>query len=110
MKRIIFVSLVLMAVVCGSVEAKDVLIDAQITDIVTKLDKNGGEYMRISIPDARELNGVKYSVPVTVMVGKENLKAASTLKAGDTLRAIAEHKVYKGRVSYSLIKILPQEI
>ena len=106
MKKIIFVSLVLLAVVCGSVQAKDVVLDTTISDIVTKIDKNGNEYVRMMIPVQKELSGVKYEIQLAVMAFGDTVKEVAAFKVGDKLKAIASLNSYRGRDNYNIIKVI----
>ena len=88
--------------------AADVVIKSKIQSITTALDKNGNEYVRIIVNEARKLQGVEYSTGVAVMAFRLHVDAVKHLKEGDTLNAICSEREYKGRTSYTILKLLPK--
>jgi len=83
--------------------AEDVMLNNNITNVTSALDKHGAEYTRIIIEEDRELNGIKYTMGVPVMAFGELSAKAKTLKPGDVLKAVASGSEYKGRWSYTAI-------
>jgi len=82
--------------------AQDVLLDTEISQAVTKLDKNGVEYTRFIIQEERDLNGIKYKTDVVVMAFGTTVEKAKTYAAGDNLRAIAGTNEWKGSLNYNI--------
>jgi hypothetical protein len=91
----------------GCANAKEVILDGPVQNVVTRLDKNGNEYTRVIVTVERELNGNKYTTGVPLMAfGIEQSATVKNLQKGDSIKAIARYNEYKGRESYSLIKKL----
>ena len=83
--------------------AADKMLDTKVKQVVTKNDKNGNEYTRLTISETKDLNGVKYSTETAVMCFGDTVVKAKTLKSGDNLKAVVTENEYKGRISYNLI-------
>jgi len=83
--------------------AADKILDTKVKQVVTKNDKNGNEYTRLTISETKDLNGVKYSTDTAVMCFGDTVVKAKTLKSGDSLKAVVTENEYKGRISYNLI-------
>ena len=90
----------------GIALALDSMVTAPISKVDTMIDKNGAEYVRVVITEDRALNGVKYQTEVLVMAFGGQVEGAKALKAGDTLKAICNGREYKGKLSYTALKIL----
>lgn len=86
--------------------AADVVINSKVQSTTTELDKNGNEYVRVIINKTYKLQGVEYEKGVAVMAFREHVPAIKQLKAGDTLKAICSEREYKGRTSYTILKLL----
>ncbi len=82
--------------------AADKIINDQIASSTTAIDKNGNQYVRIIVNEARKLQGVEYTVGVPVMAFGAQAEQAKTLKAGDTLKAVVASREYKGNISYTI--------
>jgi len=110
MKRI--ASLIVLAVVLSfiislpALYAGEKVIDLKITDIVSKMDKRGHEYTRAIVEEAKELQGVKYTIGVPVMgFGAQN-EELKTYRSGQNLKAVVSSREYQGRESYTLISCI----
>jgi hypothetical protein len=88
--------------------AADTVLDVQIESAVSKLDKNGNEYVRFIVPIQATLNGIKYTKTVPVMAFSNMAEDAKKLKAGDQLRAICSVREYQGRESYTILAFINQ--
>jgi hypothetical protein len=97
--------LITLMLVCfaATVFASDVMIQKEVKNITFKKDKNGSEYARIIITDAKTLNGVTYQKDVPVMVFGDKVAQAKTLKKGSTFKAIVSTGEYRGNTSYAVI-------
>ena len=88
--------------------AGDVLIDAKVQSVTKAVDKNGNSYVRLIIDETRKLKGVDYSTGVPVMAFGDHAAQLSSLKDGDTLKAICAEREYQGRKSYTILKVIPK--
>ena len=86
--------------------AQDVLLNAKVQDVAIALDKNGKQYVRVIVNEQRTLQGISYEVGVPVMAFGSHVKEAKGLKKGQTLKAICERHEAKGKVSYTILKIV----
>lgn len=88
------------------VKAADTLIQAKVTDVKEKVDKNGAPFSIIVIQEQRTLNGVSYSADVICTAFRQAHEEAKTLKPGDTVKMIATKREYNGDTTYTVRKIL----
>lgn len=103
----ILLAVMLMAATVVSASAADKLLEAEITDHVVAIDRNGNEYVRMIISETRELNGVSYERGVPVLAFGADVPAAKALKVGDKLKAVVSFRALgDGRESYTIIKLL----
>ena len=86
--------------------ALDVILQAPITDVQTLIDKNGNEYVRVIVAETRTLNGIEYQTETPVMAFGNQVDSAKDLKAGQEFKAICASRIYKDRISYTVLKIL----
>lgn len=86
--------------------AAEVQLNAKIDSAVTKLDKNGSEYVRFLITEPRKLNGVDYTITLPVMSFGANVQFAKEFKNGDDFKAIVQKRFYQGRDSYTVIQFI----
>ena len=70
------------------------------------MDKNGKEYGRAIISEARSHQGIQYDTTVAVMAFGPMVKDLKAYKEGDTLKAICNERLYHGNPSYTILKIL----
>lgn len=90
----------------GMTLAVEKKIDVPIESVTVALDKNGNEYTRLIVTVPRTVDGVEYSLGMACMAfGSLNIQAKE-MKAGDILSAIVSERVWQGRTSLTLIKIL----
>ncbi|GAG70842.1 unnamed protein product, partial [marine sediment metagenome] len=54
----------------------------------------------------RKLKGVEYSTGVAVMAFRDHAAQLSSLKDGDTLKAICAEREYNGRKSYTILHVV----
>ena len=83
--------------------AKELMLQAPIASAMTKLDKNGNEYVRLIVNESKNLDGVHYTVGTPVMCFGQTVAKAKALSEGDEFKAIVDSRYYKGRKSYTLI-------
>jgi hypothetical protein len=100
-------ALVLSAAISETALAEDVLLTAKIQDVVLALDRNGRQYVRIIVNEERTLKGISYEVGVPVMAFGGHVEKAKTLKKGETLQAICDRREAQGKVSCTILKIVP---
>ena len=62
--------------------------------------------MRVVITEDRSLNGVKYQTEALVMAFGGQVEEAKGLKPGETFKGICNGREYKGRLSYTVLKVL----
>ena len=101
-KLVAIISILAMFAVAGQALAVDKMINTKIDSVVTATDRNGATYMRLLVNEDRNIQGQAYKVTVPVLIFGNDVKKASTLKAGDTLKAIIAENEYQGRTSYTL--------
>lgn len=87
-------------------QAAEVLIDSKITDVKTKMDKNGRQFVRAIVQQDKSLNGNDYQVGTPVMFFGDLVLEAKNLKKGQNLKAICSTREYQGRTSYTVLKVL----
>ena len=85
---------------------RDVLLNAKVQDVAIAMDKNGKQYVRVIVNEQRTLQGISYEVGVPVMAFGIHVEEAKGLKKGQTLKAICERHEAKGKVSYTILKIV----
>ncbi|MBW2000842.1 MAG: hypothetical protein JRJ29_23135 [Deltaproteobacteria bacterium] len=85
---------------------RDVLLNAKIQDVVIAMDKNGKQYVRVIVNEQRTLQGISYEVGVPVMAFGSHVKEAKSLTKGQTLKAVCDRHEVKGKVSYTILKIV----
>ena len=100
------VLLLLSMVIVPATMAAEAMIDLTITDKVIATDKNGNEYVRIIVGETRNIQGVDYEIGVAAMAFGSHVDQAKTLNIGENLKAIVNSRIYNGRQSYTILKIL----
>jgi len=86
--------------------AKDKLISTTANSVKVALDKRGNEYVRIIIKEERSLQGIEYEDSVAVMCFGQTVKPAKLIEKGMAFKAIVSQREYKGRTSYTALKII----
>lgn len=86
--------------------AAESLIDLKVTDKVVAMDKNGNEYVRLIVGETKSIQGVSYEVGVAAMAFGQTVDAAKAVAVGDNLKAIVNKRVFNGRESYTILKML----
>jgi hypothetical protein len=107
MRWIIICLLFMSVAIPGKVLAEDMLLTAKIQDVVLALDRNGRQYVRVIVNEERTLKGIAYEVGVPVMAFGPQVEKAKTLRKGEILKAICDRRESQGRVSYTILKIVP---
>ena len=106
MKRIaIVVAIAVLAnlAALGIALAGDKMLEAKVINQTEGTGKSGLPYIRLIVEEHRELNGVKYTATVPVMVfNSKDLPRAKTIKPGDNIKAIVNQSDYQGRTSYTV--------
>ena len=105
-KKLRVFTLVLFVLLPMSVFAQDVLLNAKVQDVAIALDKNGKQYVRVIVNEKRTLQGISYEVGVPVMAFGSHVKEAKSLTKGQILKAICDRHEVKGKVSYTILKIV----
>jgi uncharacterized protein (DUF2141 family) len=111
MKKSISATTVILAVfslmlAASAAMAADTMLQAKVSDIKEKLDKNGAPFSIIVIQEERTLNGVTYSADVICTAFRQAHEEAKTLKPGDSVKMIAAKRDYNGDAAYTIRKIL----
>ena len=105
-KLFAIISIICLMTIAAPAIALDVMLQAPITDVQTMLDKNGNEYVRVIVAETRTLNGIKYQTETPVMAFGTQVDSAKALKAGQDFKGICASRVYKDRISYTILKVL----
>lgn len=108
MKRLMVTIAILalfLAIVPIAVSA-DKILEATITNVVEKVDKNGSEYVRFIIDEVRTLQGVEYMVGVPLMAFGDLVPKAQSYSNGDIIRCIVQSREYQGRQSYTILAFM----
>ena len=103
------IALVLGLFIVAPAMASDKIIDEKIQSATISIDKNGAEYMRLIVPETREIQGIEYQVGAAIMVFGKNVPAAKKLKTGDNLKAIVSSHEYRGRTSYTVVAFIKKK-
>ena len=82
------------------------VVDLPITQVSTQLDRNGAEYTRLIVNEAKQIQGVSYTVGVPAMAFGETNAVAKDLQVGDSLKAIVSDRSFNGRSSLTIIKFI----
>ncbi|HUS89852.1 MAG TPA: hypothetical protein VMW91_10935 [Desulfosporosinus sp.] len=82
------------------------VIDLPITSKVVTPDRNGNIYVRFIVGETKSLNGVEYSIGTAAMCFGPVVEQAQKLDIGQNLKAIVQSRVFNGRSSYTVLKIL----
>jgi len=82
------------------------VVTGEITDVVQAVDKNGESYTRLIVTVERTLEGSDYQVGLPFMAFGSQAEPAAALQAGDVLKAICQTRLYQGRESFTIVKIL----
>jgi hypothetical protein len=106
MMTIAILTLMFNLIAIQGASAEEVLVTAPIKQVVNAVDKNGNPYTRLTIEEPKSLNGVKYNMPVTVMIFASSGVDGSSLKEGDTFKAICSKSEYRGRMNYQAIALI----
>jgi len=97
--------LVMMGTIAISMAAEEV-IEGTITNVTTLNTSNGEPYTRLIVTFKREIEGNAYEVGLPVMGFGEQAAPAAELEQGQTLKAIAQNRIFQGRESYTIIKLI----
>lgn len=108
MKRltVIITVLALFLVMVPMAMSADKVLEAKITSMVERIDKNGNEYVRFIIDEVRTLQGVEYKVGVPLMVFGDTVKKAQTYNVGDMIKCIVQGREFQGRQSYTILSFM----
>lgn len=86
--------------------AAEQVIDLPITGKVVAPDRNGNTYVRFIVGETKSLQGVEYSIGTAAMCFGPVVEQATDLDIGQNLKAIVQKRVFNGRESYTVLKIL----
>lgn len=67
------------------------------------VNKNGEPFIRFIVKEDRQIQGVKYRPGIPVMAFTDVIEEARQYNAGDTLKAVVNHRIYNGRESYTIL-------
>jgi hypothetical protein len=105
MKRIARILTVSSIFVASIVCAQDVMVTGKLDNVTQKISQKGNAYVILSVPENRELNGVKYTTSISVF--SFNSEDAKKLKTGDNVKLVAKKSVDKnGNEFYTLLSIV----
>ena len=109
MRKSLTIFAILMAVVLVGftmANAAEEVIEATIQSKTEAVDTNGETYVRLICKFKRSLNGVDYEVSLPVMAFRDQVPEVAGLAEGATLKAVCQNRVWQGRESYTIIKVL----
>ena len=109
MKKLITLAILGMTVlglIAAPVMAAEFMLNAKVQSVTLSKDTNGAEYARLIGNEKRALNGVEYEVALPAMAFKDLVKEARKIKAGDTIKAICQKRLYQGRESFTIVKFV----
>jgi len=108
MKRLSVIAVILALMLAISIPAiaKDKVLEATVTSMVESTDKNGNQYVRFIVEEARNMEGVDYTVGVPVMAFSDLLEKARSYSTGDTIKCIVQGREYQGRMSYTILSFM----
>lgn len=101
-----FIVAMAFSVAVTSVHAKEFMLNSEISGITKAVDKNGAEYIRVIIDQKRQLNGVEYTVSLPAMAFGAVAAELEGYSAGDTLKAVCQTRMFNGRESFTIIKVV----
>ena len=107
-KLFVVLSIICLLFIVSVAQAADVVLKAKIQSVTVAIDKNGNQYVRFIVDETRKMQGVEYEVGVAVMAFRGTVKEAKAFKDGDILKAICSERVFQGRKSYTILKLLPK--
>ena len=103
LKLSLFAAMFALVLSVGVAYAGDLKLEGVTVDsAVTKIDKNGAEYVRIIFTEQRSIDGIKYPAGTPLMAFGNHAEVAKSLKPGDKINVIADRTEYNGRVSYNI--------
>jgi len=105
-KWIVGVAILFAIMVAMPAIAAEQVIDLPITNKVVTPDRNGNIYVRFIVGETKTLSGVEYSVGTAAMCFGPVVEQAQGLDIGQNLKAIVQKRVFNGRESYTVLKIL----
>lgn len=83
--------------------AGDHIVTGTLKSVAVAQDKNGRDYVRLVIPEQKQLNGVKYEEEVLIFAFGNTIERARTLKAGDKVSMIVNTSQRNGYDNHRLI-------
>jgi len=101
-KAIIFIVVAALCAMTIQAVAADVFVEAKVSDIITKIDKNGNPYAVLIFEEQRTLNGVNYTAEVIATAFRRAYEQAKDIKPGDTVNVIAARRTYNGDAAYTI--------
>lgn len=88
------------------VYASDQLVEAKVSKVMEKADKNGDPFSIVVIEEERNLNGVAYTAEVIATAFRSAHEEAQLIKEGDVIKFIGSKRQYNGDTTYTIRKIL----
>ena len=107
MKKLIAIVIAIAVIFTATLAvAQDKLVTTKVSKVTVAKDKNGNEYVRLSVESPKELNGVAYTTTESAMAFGDMVAKAKTVKAGATVKMIVSEREFQGRQSYTVLKIM----
>ena len=107
MKKLIVIAIAVAVVFTATLAvAQDKLVTAKVSKVTIAKDKHGNEYVRLSVDNSKELNGVEYTTTASAMAFGDLVSQAKLVKAGTTVKMIVSEREFQGRQSYTVLKIM----
>lgn len=102
----ICMAILIILMVAQAAQAADVMLDTKIDSVTVATGKDGSEYVRFIITEARTLQGAAYNTTLAVMSFGDQVELAKAYKAGDDLKAVAQKRSFQGRDSYIILSFI----
>jgi len=86
--------------------AEDVILNTTVKSVTSFTDKNGNPCVRFIITETRTLKGIQYESGTAVMAFRDMVNKVKGYKAGDSLHVVASSRMFQGRKSYTILKLI----
>ena len=93
----------------GIASAEDKLLNAKADNVVIAKGKNNKEYVRVTVIEDRQISGVKYQMPVSIMFFGNLVEQAKKIKTGQNVKCVVQARDFQGRTSYTAVALTGQQ-
>jgi hypothetical protein len=106
-KFIFFITILCTIAISIPVFAQEVTFRATVGQVDVLHDKDGQEYIRVVVIEARILEGIECMAEIPILAFEPHVQGIKILKIGDRFEGICSFRVLGDRVSYTFLKFLP---